>query len=501
MSRQGRHGEWKFGEICTTPGADVGAVVNKASDDQHGWDLLVELEPPFSKSLPADLQTRVVQSAVQVKTTRSTSSAARLKLSNAVKAAKSPLPCFVFLLRYTDANAEPEVFGRHVWLAEIRRWLQRARETEVSGETDIRKLQVAMTFRAQDKIETSPADWMWSQIEAFGQGYAAEKSEIVRTVGYEECSAVGTFNIGPLSSAGEIVAHEIGLSDDLPVSSAIIHDVRFGIKSRNPLMPTGPGRLSIQSDGKPVSIELINKNNESITIPGQAWVPSVVSVGHPEFRLRVKAGFIDVSLPSGKSDIRTNFTLSYNQRQPLVQQVGFLSLASWSSEGPVSLAVSTDLGKVLEFTSRDFCGHAPWVPEMAFVGHHLLKILGEKRGAELEVSIAELFEPMKSLHVAAVLTSGRNIRVEGQFEEALDPFSKVIGYAYGRICDWSVGALYEFASSHSTLDNGKDRFELHQPKILKRFVSKKALEAMKDDVVHEFNQFKENQVRADSEVL
>ncbi|WP_129434490.1 hypothetical protein [Roseovarius sp. A46] len=244
MSRQGRHGEWKFGEICTGPDANAEAVVNKASDDQHGWDHILEIVPPSSPMLPADLQAHVLQCFVQIKTTQGKSPKTRLKLSNAVKAAKSPLPSFVFLLQYHDRSSRPKIFGRHIWASEIEHWLKRARETETEGSQDLHKLSATMSFSEADCIQQNPVDWVLTILSQHGgENYAKRKLKLINSVGYEQYSHEGTVTFGPLDSAADVVLHELGLKRDLPFKDLRLYDRRFGIKSMFPVNSFSTGRI------------------------------------------------------------------------------------------------------------------------------------------------------------------------------------------------------------------------------------------------------------------
>ncbi|MGB3464989.1 MAG: hypothetical protein WBA74_06960, partial [Cyclobacteriaceae bacterium] len=100
MPKQGQHGENLFAARCTAPNAQADAVINPSLNDEHGWDHVVEIELPQAVARPADLRTPVLACYAQIKTTRGTKPKTTVKLSNALKAARSPAPSFVFLFHY-----------------------------------------------------------------------------------------------------------------------------------------------------------------------------------------------------------------------------------------------------------------------------------------------------------------------------------------------------------------------------------------------------------------
>ncbi len=126
MSRQGRHGEANFAALCQVPNARIDAVVNKAADDEHGWDCVIDLTPPRDLSLPGDLQNHLAQCFAQIKTTRGKHPRTSVKLSNAVKAAKSPNPSFVFLFHYERSGEPAVLYENHIWKDQIEHFLKRA---------------------------------------------------------------------------------------------------------------------------------------------------------------------------------------------------------------------------------------------------------------------------------------------------------------------------------------------------------------------------------------
>lgn len=319
MTNQGRNGQWQFASLCTGPDVSVKAVVNPAVDDQHGWDHMLEITPHQNNILPADLQTHVISCFAQIKTTRDKKAETKVKLSNAVKAAKSPLPSFVFLFHYNEAG-KSVLYGKHIWKDEIRHYLKRARQ---AGDAPLHKKMLTMKFTAEDRLSCNPVDWVLSVLATCGgDAYTLEKRKYVDSVGYETETHTGNFELGPLKSQADVVMHEIGLLADLPVTSFKLFDTRFGIKASAPLQELTDGRISFTKEGRPVTVKLRSSNGDEIELPGLAWAPSFIPLEHPEFRIRVKAGHIDIVAKPGNIDnhqtTKLNFQFDLQEERPFM---------------------------------------------------------------------------------------------------------------------------------------------------------------------------------------
>ena len=207
MSMQGRHGEALFASLCQNPKANIESVLNVAANDEHGWDHIVDLKPPKNLDLPADLHDHLLQCFVQIKTTKRHSPTTKVKLSNAIKAAKSPNPSFIFLFHYKADTPSPILYGKKIWRNEIERSLKRAREISVSDPSrNLYEVYLSMSFEDEDVISDHPSDWMLKEIAAHGgANYSINKLAIVNSVGYGEFTNEIKFTFPPTVSANDIV--------------------------------------------------------------------------------------------------------------------------------------------------------------------------------------------------------------------------------------------------------------------------------------------------------
>lgn len=490
MASQGRHGQWLFAERCTDPSILAEAVVNPSSDDQHGWDHILEITPPQKMSLPADLRTPVITSFVQIKTTRGKKIETTVKLSNAVKAAKSPLPSFVFLFHY-EKTGKPVLYGKHIWKEEIAHYLKRARK---AGNAPLHKKTVTVKFAASDRLSCNPVDWVLAVLSnSGGTSYALEKGKFEQTVGYEMMTHVGHFSVGPLSSQADFVLHELGIIKDLPVSEFKIFDNRFGIQASTPFQEFTDGRVIITKEGRPVLVRLRSCNGDELELPGLAWAPSIFPSDHPEFKIRVKAGHIDIiASPSSIDDgLNTQLDIQFGlqDNHPFIEQLGLLALINWTSLGPVTASVEIEQGQLFGATITLKDSLEEWAQESWVCARYFLDILGSERCKDVRNSLQGFNIFMRDYFTLATLHDSNFIRFEGLLENELATIEKLVGYSYGQFGEWTFGLIHELTLVSQTQDSEKFTLQLAKPNIVRKFVFSRSLIQTIEHIQHEFKSY------------
>lgn len=492
MSRQGRHGESLFSTLCQHPDATTDAVVNKAGDDEHGWDHVVDITPQKDASLPADLQDHLIQSFAQIKTTRGLRPTTRVKLSNAIKSAKSPNPSFVFLFHHKSGNSAPTLYGKHIWRNEIEKFLMRGRKASVESPTKaLYDLTLTISFGSEDKIEGHPSDWMLEKIKEQGGGnYAASKLNLVSSVGYDEFSHEGKFSIPISATVKDIVLHEIGMTNDLPVIDFTMFDKRFGIKTTISKPQIGEGRLKVSSEGTPITLKLVSSDLSEFDISAKLKMPSMIHVDHEEFRFRVDVGcFSIIWHPKGATQT-INFSMDIEAKGKLDQKIGLLTYFSWSSTAPITLELHSEEGKIFTGSSEGSKKAAPWMNSFASAGRHIIELLGFEKSKAIEICYRDFEKCAKDMHLASTISQAASFRLQSDFSEDLEEFSHLIGFAFTQIDNWCVGALYQMEHKARGQTDGTSNLYFSNPRIVKSFAFKKAKEDFAKCIISEFDDFR-----------
>ncbi|KIT15586.1 hypothetical protein [Jannaschia aquimarina] len=491
MSKQGQHGENLFATRCTAPGVQAQAVVNPSLNDEHGWDHVVEIELPQEVTRPADLRTPILTCYAQIKTTRGTRPKRTVKLSNALKAVRSPAPSFVFLLHYRPSG-EIDFYGRHIWTDEIERTLKRARE---AGESDLHRLTLALTFNDDDRLESPPPDWMIQQLPTTdGLAYTDAKRSLVQSVGYDGNPWVGTVTIGPMESMDDIVLHEIGVIEDLPFSTLRVMDCRFGIEVEDPSMSMEGGRISMMREGRPLTVRMTSQDGETFSVPALAWAPISVAPGSPDFKVRAKAGPIDLVF-GGVGKEPFSLRVDWAGRYTLLELFALFATRLWSSPGPMRIDLEAYEGELMSGSLTIHEELENWFSQAWQCARFVLDILGRERCAATSMTIAQFGEAMKSVHaVAAIQTSG-SIRIEAVFPDDLPEFDTLAFYSCAQIGEWAVGTIHEMPVRAKADDGDRTTFYFSQPSVIDQQVYKRSIEVARTAVSDAFAAYRKGAER------
>lgn len=99
--------------LFTTMCSIAGILCHEATEDEMGWDFLIEF-PPEIYSGPAESRPAGNRAYVQIKSTTQSAPRAKLKLSNARQSSQHNDPWFVILFHHA-AHREPKIYAIHFW--------------------------------------------------------------------------------------------------------------------------------------------------------------------------------------------------------------------------------------------------------------------------------------------------------------------------------------------------------------------------------------------------
>ena len=231
--------------LCT----DAGITCNKSTEDDHGWDFLIEYVPKEDIGLPADKRSGPRQVLVQVKCTQNPAPRTRLKVSNALKLTNSDLPCFVVLFYLPHDGEEWKIYAKHVWTETMRHALRRGRKLTKTN-SSVSRAKLTMRFDQTDEHTLDLLDWIVSTVEGEEQGYGELKRRLKDSLGYEKAGYRAEITLGPLSGFEDIVDHQLKIKPHLPVSQFKLIDARFGIDTPVPQGEMGRGHIALETNNE-----------------------------------------------------------------------------------------------------------------------------------------------------------------------------------------------------------------------------------------------------------
>ncbi|WP_156394348.1 hypothetical protein [Mesorhizobium sp. Root172] len=330
-------GEWAeddFSGRC----ARAGMTRNKSRQDRTGWDYIVEFRARAIKGIPADLQPVDMSARAQVKSKKKGEPFVDLKLSNVLRFAKDPMPCFLVLYQATDGGEPVRIFARHFWTDEIALALRRARKAHGEGREDLHKLTVRYSFSDTDEHTGDLITWMDSIVSGRSR-YAEEKRALVRSLGFVDGGIHGS-----LSFAAEdleaLIDHQIGLREEAPPVTVTIKQRRFGIDAKTPLFSGMPDIAHLRSHPVPARVRVRHPEGADIWLDGKLFLPAVPA---PQelMKLRVVADFLEIVV-TGSNKGKVTFDLDPDRKRGLTSHRALIEIMRLAAEGPLKLMVASE---------------------------------------------------------------------------------------------------------------------------------------------------------------
>jgi hypothetical protein len=401
-------------------GETSGAVIQPVSDDQNGWDCLVEF-PPIASELPKDLAPPGLSILVQVKSSRNAASTCRLSLSNALKFARHPLPCFIVLVTYEAGVDKPKLFVRHIWGDLIRQILQRVRHAEAENKA-LNSTEITVRFTTKDQFDLRTLEHMAHTVDGLGSRYTAQKQKVIDEAGYETGYAVGKLVFAEGIDPETLVDLALGLVESVDVDQFSLTDMRFGIAAKKPLIEVTKGKVSLQPH--PVGICTVNFRQASVAgdgldLEGEIFAPGLPGLPPELWKLRVRTSLLDFTLkPDGVT--RVVAELDTAVRLPFETIRNAAAIYSWGQKGPVDFTIWTD-GKLLVSGQFDVdATNVSFWPALNEAIEPLAALAPlVRRPKELAFSITELVSHLKAIREFGAILGGSLLNLSFSMDEKL----------------------------------------------------------------------------------
>jgi hypothetical protein len=459
-------GEWaedKFSGLCSR----AGVTRNKANQDRTGWDYLIEFRPVAMPDVPADLRPIEASARVQVKSKRAGKASVALKLSNTLRFAKEPLPCFVVLFLATKGSEPVRVFARHFWEQEINQALKRAREAHAEGRDDLNKLTTTLSFGLQDEHGSDLTAWMAATIAEHGDRYADAKADLVRTLGFEDGSIHGNirFNVADI---GALVDHQIGLTAAAPALNITIRERRFGVDTLTPLFEGVPDFARLQSHPRPCRVRVRGLTDDDVWLDGKLFVPGLPNLPIEFCKLRVVADFIEIVI-SGTSTGEVTFNLDRSTHRSLAGLRALANVLRAAKEGPLQFQISSD-GKALTPFAVSMPGErsGEGIQQVSNVIACLEKASTGLLPPELTLSLGEIDHAWNAIVAFNGMVTGTNMKcrftIRHEIPAVVGAAVSIFLYDYVDIGDWTFMAVvrrpilkFEIRRTEGSLECGPPR--------------------------------------------
>lgn len=442
MSRfLGRSGEKAFSFLCSRRGV----TCNQPQEDDHGWDHVVEFPHVPNPQVPADLQATLPAVFVQTKSHESDGLEVRMKLSNALKLARSSNPCFVLLASIPAGGTGVAWHALHFWSGLIERVLRRAREASRDGlpATDLHQHWFSFTMTPDDEhSEDDLLPWIQQTVREVGRDYAAAKAALHANLGFDGPRFGGTLQLGPLYSADELIDHQLGLTDSVPLMKFTMHDRRFGIEM--PLPIPGFEKATAHLRANPVdtcTVRIRGPDGFAFEIEGDLIFASLPGLPMERAKARIRTPVIDIILAfSGQSSFKLHINTDERRSPAELEQV--CRLISWGGEGPVDVQVSVRDERLLGAEIRvDAAPDQPGYARLALLMEPLVRVSRHLKSKVPAISIEEVHES-NGIELFYSFITGTEMQANTVVPAGAVPdVDHALGFGLVAVGTWFFGAL------------------------------------------------------------
>ncbi|WP_193172116.1 hypothetical protein [Nisaea nitritireducens] len=338
--RLAKSAERHFSVMCS----DAGLLCHSATEDEMGWDFLVEF-PPNQYSGPAESMPAGSQAYVQIKSTTQAACQTRIKLTNARQSSQQKDPWFVVLF-HQPKDQELKIYALHYWDDLIYKSLKAVRQADLEGHKLNRKY-ISLRFDNKDDHTYNLLYWMEKTITQHGPLYNMKKRQYAETLGYEDGYGNGNITFSMKDEDG-FIKQLLGINKPIEIDKFNFTPSRFGISDKFPLVEFKGGTASIG----PVSptkcrIDFRGINSlQTVSLDGQ-----VFSTGLGEFDdrfkiIRVSAIFFEILWRlDEKSDFSINFDPDKLIKIKDLEDIS--SIMRWCHDGPVDIQLWIDEKRIL----------------------------------------------------------------------------------------------------------------------------------------------------------
>jgi hypothetical protein len=420
-----------------------GAVANRVSDDQNGWDLIIEF-PQAITARPPDTTRPAITCLVQVKSSTGRTPSYRVKLSNALRFARHPLPCFIVKVEFREDGKTPHRwYLQHFWFPQIEKTLRTVREEHSRGNVDLNRHIITFQLKESEQVEPERlVDQMLKTVEAV-PNYSTTKISYAEKVGYEKGSGVGSFSVQGDDAVMTLVDAMTGFTDNVvEVENFTFIPSRFGIPEPKPLEGPTTAKLKVQS--RPVaSCNMILSSpdgKEQISLPAEIYTPGMPSLPKPFQRMRIHSSILDIAASPfakdglGDGDVKISF--DYDNAYGLPELYETAAIYGWLQSGSLGFEVWYDGKRALAGNlSANFPERSPNWTALAYI----IKILRDFVPASqqpngLKFKVAD-FSDMKSLYkmvgIMSVADATINLTTADPVENPGDVTSYVLPFFFG----------------------------------------------------------------------
>lgn len=461
----GRKGEHLFRGHCV----DQDVTCHKAYDDDYGWDFFIEFPPDNNQTGPIDMHPAQLCALVQVKTTSNyRSMSVPLKLSNALRMAKSPQPFFLVRIHARKGH-EPRIFVRHVWKEFIADALKAGRLADNRRRLATHRQSVRIAFTDADDHTSDLLGFIKSEIEGAGPRYSAAKQDILDTIGFE--TGRGTIQMTvEIETDDDIFDLLLGRRESLNLTRLEQVSERFGIPAGKKEIIEERGKVYVKPPRSSGALRIRSGKGDERMIPAEVIYAHLPDQNGGRDRTRIVASCLEIIRGEGANGASANLSF---EKSSLADIEMFGTLHQWGQDGPVELMLmmnGTRIGLGQLDLSTPTPGKGKWV-RVGLAARLLRQLCAAAMAGDVPITLHDIVEASVDLEYLAVIASDRPVKLD--FHPAPGcpaKFGLALGYMVVCVGNWTITVLAQRPVPHQKEVEGRRELFLGNASILDAYV-------------------------------
>ena len=323
----------------------------------------------------------------------------------------------------------------------IERALIRGRQASVENK-EPHKAFMEIGFSEQDEHSNDLIDWIISTVRAGSDEYSAEKKSLFKSLGYENRNYRAEITFGPISGIQEIVDHELGLTDTLPVSKVRLVDSRFGIDAPDSILESEHVRMQIRpSEQLNCSAVLQISNGDLISFEATMRMPRMLKVPSDRFKVVVES-WCFAAVVSTREGLKVDVKDLWDEKFPVERLCELAKFLSWGGK-EVSINFIRDDVPPLSLQGRFTCNGGEELFSEILNAPEMLKSLQIRAGfTEASYSLNDLRGCLTELATWNCILSAEDMKFgarDGVTAKADVAIHSILGYF-----EFKIGELHHF---------------------------------------------------------
>ena len=457
----GRPAQDEFKLLCSR--AQV--TCNSSVEDDHGWDFMVEYVPREQPHQPQDKIPGPRCALVQVKSAEGPSPRTKMKVSNALKLAKSELPCFVVLFQ-NEANGASRIYVQHFWDELMKRALHRGRKASAEGK-QTHELRMQISFSDKDDHTDDAISWMIATIEQALEEYGSKKRNLYNTLGYDGRNYRAEVTFSLENGIEDIIDHQLGLTEEMPVSNIRVVDCRFGIDAPVPIIDESYGFLQLRPQNN-IKCKLVfqNETGSIATFQGVLKSPAIPNLPSDQSKYLVQTWSFNIVIFSG-GEVTFQFREFWESASTIEQLIELSRFLSWNDEQITMQITTTDLPPISfqgQFNSHCNGRLFATLGDVA----KMLQDIGERAGCPTILhTFSDLHESLRELTIFHDVLTAKHMRLRTQLAQHDSYLSRILGYFDFEVGNYAYFAMFDTSVTRLPVTEGEGTQLYCGPRILR----------------------------------